>query len=76
MFIVYDTDYDDVLAKAASKRLMELGYENVYSLLGGLKAWKTEGYPVEKSQAPAVANPSGGKDAAVPATSDPTTRAR
>jgi 3-mercaptopyruvate sulfurtransferase SseA len=49
MFIVYDTDYDDVLSKAASKRLMELGYSNVYSMLGGLKAWKSEGYPVETS---------------------------
>lgn len=47
MFIVYDTDYDDVMSKAASKRLMELGYKNVYSMLGGLKAWKADGYPVE-----------------------------
>ncbi len=47
MFIVYDTDYDDVMSKAASKRLIELGYKNVYSMLGGLKAWKADGYPVE-----------------------------
>lgn len=47
MYIVYDTDYDDVMAKAASKRLMELGYRPVYTVLGGLKAWKTDGFTVE-----------------------------
>ena len=50
LFIVYDTDYDDVLSRAASKRLLELGYENVYSMLGGLKAWKADGYPVATSR--------------------------
>lgn len=58
LFIVYDTDYDDVLSRAASKRLLELGYENVYSMLGGLKAWKADGYPVVTSkpvEAPAPA---------------------
>jgi rhodanese-related sulfurtransferase len=45
-FIVYDTDYDDVMAKAAAKRLMELGYKRVYCIVGGLKAWQTDGNPV------------------------------
>ena len=45
-FIVYDTDYDDVMAKAAAKRLLELGYKNVYNILGGLKAWKADGNAV------------------------------
>lgn len=49
-FVVYDTDYDDVMAKAAAKRLMELGYRRVYTLLGGLKGWRTEGYPVETAK--------------------------
>jgi 3-mercaptopyruvate sulfurtransferase SseA len=65
MFIVYDTDYDDVLSKAAAKRLMELGYKNVYSLLGGLKAWKSEGYPVEKSPTTTDANPTSSRDASL-----------
>jgi rhodanese-related sulfurtransferase len=45
-YIVYDTDYDDVMAKAAAKRLIELGYRNVYCILGGLKAWQADGNPV------------------------------
>ena len=45
-FIVYDTDYDDVMAKAAAKRLMELGYKKVYCIVGGLKAWQADGNPV------------------------------
>ena len=48
MYIVYDTDYDDVMAKAAAKRLIELGYEPVYAMLGGLKAWEADGLPVKR----------------------------
>lgn len=43
ILVVYDTDYDDVLAKAASKRLLELRFKEVYTLEGGLKAWKRAG---------------------------------
>jgi len=46
MYIVYDNDYDDVIGKAAAKRLLELGYKNVYNILGGLKAWKADGNAV------------------------------
>jgi|GEM_PF-442212 len=46
-FIVYDTDYGDVIGRAASKRLMELGFDNVYTLNGGLKAWKSDGNEVQ-----------------------------
>ncbi|MFM1804807.1 MAG: hypothetical protein RL136_1686 [Planctomycetota bacterium] len=45
-FIVYDTDYDDVMARAAAKRLLELGYRKVYCVVGGLKAWQADGNPV------------------------------
>ena len=48
MYIVYDTDYDDVMAKAAAKRLMELGYKPVFNMLGGLKAWENDGNPVKR----------------------------
>jgi hypothetical protein len=51
MFFVYDSDFDDVMAKAAAKRLLELGYDNVYCMRGGLKAWKSDGYPVEMTKA-------------------------
>jgi len=40
------TDYDDVMAKAAAKRLLELGYREVYCILGGLKGWQADGNPV------------------------------
>ncbi len=56
VFIVYDTDYGDVMAKAASKRLIELGFSEVYTLQGGLKAWQKDGYAVAKGAAPGAAN--------------------
>ena len=54
-FIVYDTDFDDTIGKAAAKRLMEEGFDNVLSLEGGLKAWKRDGNPTEKSATPPAA---------------------
>ncbi len=45
--IVYDTDYDDIIAKAASKRLLELRFKEVYTLEGGLKAWEKAGNAVQ-----------------------------
>ena len=47
VIIVYDTDYDDVIGKAASKRLLELGLKDIYTLDGGLKAWKRAGNEVQ-----------------------------
>lgn len=44
--VVYDSDYNDVLARAASKRLLELGFNRVYTLEGGLKAWEKAGNDV------------------------------
>ena len=43
ILIVYGTDYNDILATASSKRLMELGFKTVYTLEGGLKAWEKAG---------------------------------
>ena len=51
LFIVYDSDYDDVMAKAASKRLLELGYDGVFTIRGGIKAWQREGYELQKDSA-------------------------
>ena len=45
VIVVYDTDYSDIIAKAASKRLIELGHKNVLTLRGGLKAWEQDGLP-------------------------------
>ncbi|MEC7353103.1 MAG: rhodanese-like domain-containing protein [Planctomycetota bacterium] len=44
--IVYDTDWDDVIGVSASKRLMELGYSEVYTLRGGIEAWVADGHGV------------------------------
>ena len=44
--IVYGTDYQDILADAASKRLIELGIKNVYTLRGGLLQWAKDGNEV------------------------------
>ena len=45
--VVYDTDWDDVIAVSASKRLMELGYSQVYTLRGGLESWRADGNAVD-----------------------------
>ena len=45
--IVYDTDWNDVIGVSASKRLMELGHSNVYTLKGGLEAWVADGNEVQ-----------------------------
>lgn len=45
--IVYATSVQDVLGVAASKRLMELGYSDIYTLRGGLRQWIRAGKPVE-----------------------------
>ena len=45
--VVYDTNWNDVIAVSASKRLMELGYSDVFTLRGGLEAWRADGNTVE-----------------------------
>jgi len=35
-------------SSVAISKLMKNGFFNVYNLTGGIKAWKTEGFPVEK----------------------------
>jgi 3-mercaptopyruvate sulfurtransferase SseA len=47
VLIVYGNDYNDNRADGMSKRLMELGYSDVRTLIGGLRAWKSEGNPLE-----------------------------
>lgn len=47
VLVVYDSDYDDVIGRAATKRLIELRFKEVYTLEGGLKAWKRAGNEVQ-----------------------------
>ena len=49
VIIVYGSDYNDSRADGMSKRLMDLGHEDVRTLTGGLRAWKSDGNPVEGS---------------------------
>ncbi len=45
--IVYGDDYGSPIANAMSKRLVELGYKDVRTLRGGLRAWQETGNDVE-----------------------------
>ena len=47
MIIVYGTSVQDVLGTAASTRLIELGYGDVYTLKGGIRQWMKDGNAVE-----------------------------
>ena len=44
--LVYGDGFQDILADAASKRLIQLGYQDVYTLRGGIQQWEADGYEV------------------------------
>jgi rhodanese-related sulfurtransferase len=48
--IVYGSGWTDYISPATAKRLMALGYHNVYDFRGGVELWKAEGGNVESSQ--------------------------
>lgn len=50
--LVYGSDAGDVLGTAASKQLIELGYDDVYTLRGGLAGWTKAGMPVASGSTP------------------------
>ena len=50
ILIVYGADYGDPKADAMSKRLMELGFKDVRTLKGGLRAWIESGEPIETGE--------------------------
>jgi 3-mercaptopyruvate sulfurtransferase SseA len=47
ILIIYGDDYNDNRAEGMSKRLMDLGHDDVRTLTGGLRAWKSDGNPIE-----------------------------
>ncbi|MEE9129024.1 MAG: rhodanese-like domain-containing protein [Phycisphaerales bacterium] len=47
VLIVYGDDYNDPKANAMSKRLLELGFSDVRTLRGGLRAWTLAGYALD-----------------------------
>lgn len=48
--LVYGDGFQDILADAASKRLIQLGYKEVYTLRGGLQQWEADGYEVVRPE--------------------------
>jgi rhodanese-related sulfurtransferase len=50
--IVYGKTYNDPIADAMSKSLMEYGIHEVRTLRGGIEAWIKAGYPVTKGRKP------------------------
>ncbi|MHC4219362.1 MAG: rhodanese-like domain-containing protein [Planctomycetota bacterium] len=50
VLIVYGDDYKDPIADAMSKRLMELGFKDVRTLRGGVRAWTDAGHELETAE--------------------------
>ena len=50
VLIVYGDDYNDQLANGMSKRLIELGFKEVRTLRGGLRAWTEAGLELDSGQ--------------------------
>jgi rhodanese-related sulfurtransferase len=48
--VVYGTSFNSPVANSASKTLIELGMKNVYTLQGGLQAWKAAGNTVDVNE--------------------------
>ena len=48
--LVYGEGFQDILADAASKRLIQLGYKDVYTLRGGIQQWEADGYEVVRGE--------------------------
>jgi rhodanese-related sulfurtransferase len=47
LFLYCTTGYR---SKRAADKFIQMGFENVYSLEGGIKAWKQDGFPVERKK--------------------------
>ena len=54
LYIVYGDGFQDPLAKAAAKKLLEVGFKKgtVYMMEGGLRAWEKDGYSIVTGTAP------------------------
>ena len=48
--VVYASGWTDALSGAAYKKLLALGYKNVYDFRGGLEVWEAQGLKVEERQ--------------------------
>ena len=54
LFVVYGDGFQDPLAKAAAKKLLEAGFKKgtVFVMEGGLRAWEKDGYSLVTGTAP------------------------
>ena len=50
VLVVYGDDHRDPKAEGMSKRLIELGFKDVRTLRGGLRAWTAAGNPLETAE--------------------------
>ena len=57
VLIVYGTSVKDDLADGMSKRLLELGFKDVRTLRGGLRAWTRAGFELETGDTPPDTQP-------------------
>ena len=48
--VVYGRGYNDPRAEGMTKRMLDLGFENVHLLRGGIRAWINENRPVEGTE--------------------------
>jgi|Deesub1362A_J573_1020465.scaffolds.fasta_scaffold00067_76 rhodanese-related sulfurtransferase len=48
-FNVYSKDYNCSASTLAAKKLVEMGFCNVYDFQGSFKEWMEKGYEIEKS---------------------------
>ena len=49
--VIYGDNFQDILADAASKRLIQLGYKDVYTLRGGIEQWVADGHDIDGTDA-------------------------
>ena len=47
VLIIYGDGYNDPKANAMSKRLLDMGFRDVRTLRGGLRAWTSAGYTLD-----------------------------
>jgi rhodanese-related sulfurtransferase len=55
--IVYASGWTDPLSPAAAKKLMALGYQNVFEFKGGIEVWTAAGHTLATSATPQVGRP-------------------
>lgn len=55
--VVYGDDPGSATARGMVKRLLAVGYKHIRFFAGGLKEWKTRGYPTEDAPPSAPPNP-------------------